>query len=306
MTTNNQTVALVKGMSKLARAKFGPGMLLHHDDLEQLNLYTRELSRLMFRSLFGCGVICGLIVDWEFKCGKLYITVEAGLALDCSGDPVYVPQTQRILVDENCDPAIPNCLWVVLCGTEKCCAPRAAMCASDEDEATPVCTRERDGFEIRVLRARPECVCGCPKRLDLPAGVDLLIDTDCKCVNPDLPCYVDHYAGKCGCNCANCSDCDFECILLARLDNAGGKENPNWTVDHSVRRFVRPVLMRDPQVEIEEKARQQAPATGTYAAQAETQVTDGPSQAKAAAKSPVRTRTSDPAKGTDPTKGRTR
>lgn len=250
MTTKNQTVALVKGMSKLVRAKFGPGMLLHHDDLEQLNLYTRELSRLMFRSLFGCGVICGLVVRTDPKCGKLYITVEAGLALDCCGDPVYVPQPQRILVDENCDSDIPSPLWVVLCGTEKCCAPRTAMCASDEDEAPSVCTRERDGFEIRVLRARPECVCGCPEQSEHG-----LLESDCKCVNPELECYVDHYAGKCGCNCADCSDYDCECILLARLDNASDDlDDPNWTVDHSVRRFIRPVLMRDPQVESEEIA----------------------------------------------------
>lgn len=309
MTTNNQTVALKKGMSKLARARFGPGMLLHHDDLEQLNIYTRELSRLMFRSLFGCGVICGLVVRTDPKCGKLYVTVEAGLALDCCGDPVHVPQALRILVDENCDPDISTPLWVVLCGTEKCCAPRTSMCASDEDEAPSVCTRERDGFEIRILREPPECVCRCLGREDTEDNkTPLLLDTDCKCVNPELKCYKAHYAGKCGCNCPDCSDCDCECILLARLEKVedGDNENPDWTVDHSVRRFVRPVLMRDPQVEIEEIARQQKPATGTYAAQAETQATGGPSQARAAVKSPVRTRTSDPAKGTSPTKGRTR
>lgn len=303
MITNNQTVALVKGMSKLARAKFGPGMLLHHDDLEQLNIYTRELSRLMFRSLFGCGVICGLVVTVDtvkLKCGKLYLTIGAGLALDCCGDPVCVPQPQCIVVDENCDPKIPSMLWVVLCGTEKCCAPRTSVCASDEEDAPSVCTRERDGFEIRVVGKRPDCICGCQEPEDREKGqkpdygekgVALLLDNECKCVNPDLPCYKDHYDGKCGCNCANCSDCDCECILLARVKKTDDEKHP-WTVDHSVRRFIRPVLIRDPQVEIE-VARQQKPTTGTYAAESEPQVTGGPSQGKAAAKSPVRTKTSD-------------
>ena len=59
MNANNQPLARAKGTSTLVRAKFGPGMLLQHDDLEQLNVYTRELNRLMFRSLFGCGVVCG-------------------------------------------------------------------------------------------------------------------------------------------------------------------------------------------------------------------------------------------------------
>ena len=54
-------------------------------------------------------------------------------------------------------------LWVVLCGTEKCCAPRTSVCASDEDESPSVCTRERDGYEIRIVRNRPHCVCSCPE-----------------------------------------------------------------------------------------------------------------------------------------------
>src|SRR5689334_19124378 len=178
MTRNSQIVAQ-KGLSTLVRAKFGPGMLLQHDDLEQLNAYTRELSRLMFRSLFGCGVICGLVVRGEAKCGRLYVTVSAGVALDCCGDPVYVPQAQSIVVDEHCDPDVPSPLWIVLCGTAKCCAPRASMCAPDEDEAASACTRERDGFEIRVLRDKPACACQCPRETEHG-----LLDSDCKCANP--------------------------------------------------------------------------------------------------------------------------
>ena len=72
-------------------------MLLQHEDLEQLNVYTRELNRLMFRSLFGCGVVCGLVVGTDVKCGKVNVTVGSGLALDCQGDPIYVPQPQSIV-----------------------------------------------------------------------------------------------------------------------------------------------------------------------------------------------------------------
>jgi len=254
MKINNQPLASVKGTSTLARAKFGPGMLLQHDDLEQLNVYTRELNRLMFRSLFGCGVVCGLVVGTEVKCGKVNVTVGGGLALDCQGDPIHVPKPQSIVLDEECNPDIPTPLWVVLCGTEKCCAPRTSMCASDEDETTSVCTRERDGFEIRIVRTRPKCACSCPEPSpNYPARA---LDTACKCVNPDHPCYVDHYAGKCGCDCEDCTSCDCDCVLLARLDKSGDHDHPVWTPDHRVRRFVRPVLMRDPQVEKEQKERE--------------------------------------------------
>jgi len=151
MNKTKTTIASKKDTSTLVRAVFGPGMLLQHDDLEQLNTYTRDLSRLLFRSFFGCGVVCGLVVTAGPECGKIYVTVKAGLALDCSGDPIYVPRDERLVLDENCSPDLTDPLWVVLCRTQKCCAPRTSMCSCDDDGASSECTRERDCFEIRVV-----------------------------------------------------------------------------------------------------------------------------------------------------------
>lgn len=261
MNKQNMTVASHKEKSTLVRPKFGPGMLLQHEDLDLMSTYTEELSRLMFRSLFGCGVICGLVVKTKSNCGKIDVIVEAGVGLDCSGYPIYVPKEQKFTLDDKCDPNPQTPLWVVLCGTVSCCAPRTPLCASDDDGATAVCTRERAGFEIKVVSGRPKCVCGRKDPEDRDGEIDLLIDTECKCVNPKLECYEDHYNGKCGCNCDECSDCKGQCILLARLDKSENTDSNDegaseWDVDHSVRRFIRPVLMRDPQVEIE---RQQLP-----------------------------------------------
>lgn len=251
MNKQNVTVASHKEKSTLVRPKFGPGMLLQHEDLDLTSTYTQELSRLMFRSLFGCGVICGLVVKTKSNCDKVDVIVEAGVGLDCSGYPIYVQKDQRFTLDDKC---AQTPLWVVLCGTVTCCAPRTSACASDDDEAPAVCTRERDGFEIKVVSERPKCVCGCKDPEDRKSGVDLLLDTECKCVNPKLECYETHYDGKCGCNCDECSDCNCQCILLARLDKSGNTESKDegaseWDADHSVRRFIRPVLMRDPQLE---------------------------------------------------------
>jgi hypothetical protein len=256
MNTNNQPLVVAKGPSTLARARFGPGMLLQHDDLEQLNLYTRELSRLIFSSLFGCGVICGLVVSAKMDCGKVTVSVAPGLALDCQGDPIHVPQRQNLVLDPDCDSDLPARLWVVLCGTGKCCAPRTSMCASDEDESPSVCTRERDWFEIRIVRTRPLCTCACPEP-DAKGMAQDLPENTCWCVNPAHPCYAAHYAGKCGCDCGDCANCDCDCVLLARLDKEkDGAGQVVWMPDHKVRRFVRPVLMRDPQVWQEEQAPQ--------------------------------------------------
>src|ERR1041385_1269310 len=106
MNNTNDRVGVHKGTSTLERARFGPGMLLRHDDLEMLNTYTRDLSRLMFQSFFGCGVVCGLIVSAKSDCGKLRINVPSGLALGCYGDPVYVPVDDSFLTKEKLDDKI--------------------------------------------------------------------------------------------------------------------------------------------------------------------------------------------------------
>ena len=251
MSGGKVTINSVKGLSTLVRPKFGPGMLLQHEDLEQLNVYTRELSRMMFRSVFGCGVVCGLVVTTDQKCGQGRITVGGGLALTCDGDPIYVPKDQSVAIDEQCDPNLKGPLWVVLCGSLKCCAPRTSMCPTDDEETTSECTREREGWEIRVVSEDPRCVCRCK-----PPSYEQK-DSDCKCLAPIPECYAPHYDGDCGCECHDCNGGCCDCVLLARLERPDG-EKPDWTADHSVRRFVRPVLMRDPQVEVERKRRKDA------------------------------------------------
>jgi hypothetical protein len=267
MNNTNEPVGSAAGLSTLQRARFGPGMLLQHEDLEQLNTYTRELSRLLFKSFFGCGVVCGLQVSGTVDCGQLTVTVKKGLALACSGDPVYVPEDKIAQTDrDKFDPTKDSQVWVALCATKKCCAPRTTTCCSDDDAATSDCTREKDGFEIRIYKERPDCACGCqPKDTNQSGAAPGTVPNQekenfCKCVDPKDPCYEDHYAGKCGCTCGECSGCDCKCILLARLYKTDDTKIP-WKADHSVRRFIRPILMLDPQIE---KDKEQQP-TNTQA-----------------------------------------
>jgi hypothetical protein len=257
MSGNNDLLVKIKGPSTLERAKFGPGMLLRHDDLEQLNIYPRELSRLLFRSLFGCGVVCGLVVQPpEDKCDKIWVRVSSGLALDCSGDPIHVPKDSEWLAfdPEKCKD---NKVYVVLCGTVTGCSPRTSACASDDEESSPTPSREKDGYEIRIVRDLRGCVCACleePAKEPAPnptrAPAPVKEPETCLCANPKLKCYEAHYAGKCGCDAGKDCDCCCDCVVLARLDKS---DNGKWTVYHGVRRFVRPVLMRDPAVEQDRK-----------------------------------------------------
>lgn len=244
MNNTNEPVGIGKGLSTLERSRFGPGMLLHHEDLEQLNIYTRSLSRLLFQSFFGCGVICGLVVEAVEDCKQLKVTVSPGVALSCAGDPVYVPAAKDVFTKEGFELKDDLKLWVVLCGTTKCCAPRVTSCSCDDDETTSDCTREKDAFEIRLMLEAPKCACECPPPKD-PDHPPEPPDDDDPCMCSRMKCHEDHYAGICGCTCGECSGCDCDCILLAYIDL---NKNPRkWKVDHSVRRFIRPVLMRDPQ-----------------------------------------------------------
>src|SRR4051812_8617651 len=102
------------GLGNLVRPHFSEGLLLQDDDLTTGVNYTRDLSRLMFRTLFGCGVLCGLRVkEPTFDCGKLKVEVARGVALDCVGDPVEVPKPQTVEVD-TCRFKVGSELWIGL------------------------------------------------------------------------------------------------------------------------------------------------------------------------------------------------
>src|SRR5690349_7118341 len=76
-------------MGVLTRPRYSPGLILEDSDLTAAVDYTRELNRLLFRSLFGCGVVCGLKVSLDEDCG-LTVMVAPGLALDGCGDPLQL------------------------------------------------------------------------------------------------------------------------------------------------------------------------------------------------------------------------
>ncbi|ELX08634.1 hypothetical protein Jab_2c06890 [Janthinobacterium sp. HH01] len=276
-----------KAQSTLVRPQYSPGLLLNDDDLSQAVDYTRDLNRMLFRALLGCGVVCGLVVKAVKStgtCGALQVSVDPGLALDCHGDPLHLPGTCTV----NIDPCVvlSSPLWVMARRYDKHCAPRGTEC-SPCDDATTVCTRIRDSIEIAVVNALPGCSCGCTEAAPATsAETDATKDgasgaaktkpaaaaagaTDGggkskaaaatpaptpgssgqpAASSPDDPCYKDHYAGTCA---VCCNDCACEWVLLARLTSS---TDGSWKPDHSVRRFIRPLLLADPQPALDKAA----------------------------------------------------
>jgi hypothetical protein len=159
--TKKKAYASQQGLSTLERPRYSAGLLLEDDDLTAAVSYTRNMMRLMFKSLFGCGVICGMDVTAQLTCNgtEVAVTVGKGVALECLGDPIEIPKAVTVTYDTDCDP-MPEWLWVTVCYVEKCCRPKDVSCSPDENGQI-VQTRERDGFEVRVYPKRPHCACSC-------------------------------------------------------------------------------------------------------------------------------------------------
>lgn len=252
-TMNTKFPIAVTGKASLVRPQFSPGLLLQDDDLTQTVDYMRNMTRMLFQTMLGCGVMCGFKVNASINCGKLQIIVRKGIALDCRGDLVELPGDETIEYDPSCGMEIPAVIWVAICRREQFCAPRDALCSPQDGDVSSTHTRIRDGYEIQILDSKPNGYCECNQdssvNNDENGGAAAQADGGDCCdfiASPDDPCYQDHYKGVCSCDCG-CGDC----IVLAKVsyDNSKDPASDNPKVDHSVRRFVRPVLMRDPLLE---------------------------------------------------------
>src|SRR5262245_26027931 len=114
MNDNSKLAKPIRSLSSLVRPKYSPGLLLQDDDLTAAVSYTRNLSRLMFRTLFGCGVLCGLRVHPPtLECGKLCFDIDKGNALTCLGDPVEVGAAQQLCID-TCETPLPCRIWLAV------------------------------------------------------------------------------------------------------------------------------------------------------------------------------------------------
>lgn len=275
----------------LERPRYSPGLILEDSDLTAAVDYTRDLNRLLFRSLFGCGVICGLDVSLKEECG-LEVTVNPGLGLDGCGDPIHLTGHPTVtlgkregVIAEKDDANGPECkdFWIIACNREKSCAPRNVVCDGDDLDGSRQNTRIRSGVEISVSFEAPECGCGCAIYDDSGRSLDdvakklrqrqqqqtatqasglrgVLDDADA--------CHKAHYtdpgcAEDCGCGTA----CGCGCCIVLGWAHWFGKNDKKqdeafgWKVLHyGVRRFVRPMLIADP---LHDYAAMKAEAVGT-------------------------------------------
>lgn len=231
------------GTGTLERPLYSPGLLLEDTDLTSAVDYTRQLTKMLFSSLFGCGVICGLRVKAELICEnrKLHITVDKGLGLDCFGNPVEVPRPQEMTFDPGCDP-FPAVIWVAACYVDKECAPRELSCGCDTGQDRAF-TRHRAGFEIKIYDSMPDDVCSCeqPQSAKKNSGTRRCCgdEADAAAENsvgnePVKGCYDDHMNGECSCGCG------CNCIVIGKI-SIGEDTQKKLVADASDRSAVRDI-----------------------------------------------------------------
>lgn len=235
MSTHHDSKFVQTVSGALERPRYSPGLILEDSDLTAAVDYTRDLNRMMFRSLFGCGVVCGLTGTADEKCG-LTVVVNPGLAIAPCGDPINVSREVKFVIDKP-DPNRTD-YWILLRNKQRTCENRAVMCDDDDDDAPNQPTRIKDCAEVSLAAELPDCACAhweLRKRLkeDANAATTLL-------ANPEL--------GTEQLNC-DCPSCDAECgcgcdeyIVIGWVH----KFEAGWAVLHrGVRRFIRPALQPD-------------------------------------------------------------
>ena len=144
----------------LERPRYSPGLILEDSDLTAAVDYTRALNRLLFRSLFGCGVVCGLTVSIGTDCG-LQVTVAPGLALDGCGDPLHLagPVTlelgrrEGVLPPQGIEgpPERTKEFWVVACAGEKQSSATTSGTSSFGLISRSTISRERTAMGVPML-----------------------------------------------------------------------------------------------------------------------------------------------------------
>ena len=83
------------------RVNYFHGMLMTDRDFREEQIYHNEKRKLINRMLHGWGVVCGLGLDG--KPGSSIITIEQGMALDCSGNEIVVCEPYKIdLTSKTC------------------------------------------------------------------------------------------------------------------------------------------------------------------------------------------------------------
>jgi len=156
-------IACSTNLKSFQRNRYFYGKLLTVKDFEDEQKYFIEKQRLINRLIHGEGVVCGLKVE-EVKDKSNFIRITPGVAIDCCGREIVVPEPVEIDLSkkvslEEFGEGDTITRWVTIyynaCGKE----PVPVYSADSSCEETCCYSRIMEGYEIDILKEKPEeCV----------------------------------------------------------------------------------------------------------------------------------------------------
>ena len=182
--------------ASVQKVRYTDGMLVTAEDLDVAMRYPVDVFRVLARSFFGCGIVCGLEmkIASENDPGNYLVKISKGVALDCYGNPIEL--CQDITLDLSPEPCHDNTQLEKLCIavrlTDSLEQPRP------QDECTPnassgnyQCTRIREQIQIKVFTEDgvPTNTCALPGQVEYQHN-NVDIDKLCDCFKqcPDQCC----------------------------------------------------------------------------------------------------------------------
>jgi hypothetical protein len=230
------------GYNEFGRLRYFHGMLLDDKDFTAEQEYHNKKRRFLNRMLHGSGVVCGL--EFNGKKDGQWIEVTSGLALDCSGNEIWVPRNTRIELATLLPPKDkgknyseceeeelpkPNTYYIGIRYEEKPSNPVSVYLPSGScEERTCENSRYKEGFCIEVVPCCREKYddgllkkfCECPTEfqpkdddLTLCSGCGGLQNQDlCKCLELEKFCEQ-------SVPCPECCSCDKPChVVLGKIE----------------------------------------------------------------------------------------
>ena len=212
------------------RLRYFHGMLLDENDFKAEQNYHNAKRRFLNRMLHGSGVVCGLELKGDK--GGPSIEITEGLALDCSGNEIWVPKNKTIDLglllppkdkekDSKCvevDPKKPNTYYIGIRYEEKPSNPVSVYLPSGGcDERTCESSRFKEGYCIEIVpcciekKTYPELIkmlCGCgpafqPGEKDQPLCSACANERDpkekCRCIRMEEFCEHSVPCPECSC-----------------------------------------------------------------------------------------------------------
>ena len=248
---NNHSVC---DYNDFARLRFFHGMLLDDKDFRAEQQYHANKRRFLNRMLHGSGVVCGLELSGETQ--KRNLTVSRGLALDCSGNEIWVPHEVPIDICsllpppqkgkgpcEETEPGKPRGYYIGIRYQEKATNPVSVYLPSGScEERTCENSRIKEGYCIELVDccAHEEkkngvlkglCDCKNGKAAASSGNAKQGSALSCrKCTDPGPNATSDQKEQYCEClvleefcehapECAECCCCDDPCfVVLGRIE----------------------------------------------------------------------------------------